>query len=96
MDSGELLRLRDRLLELAAQPAWQDLMELLDGQLAHAERVSRNVERWQPRGLDGLIQHQAREGHTVGFLKGLTEIRYVVDRVQRMAAEVERALDETG
>jgi hypothetical protein len=93
MDTEDLLRLRDWLQDVAAMPGWERLMALLDAESARAERVSSHVERWQPRGLDALIQHQAMEGHTVGYMKGLAAIRRVVERVQTTARAVEAAQD---
>jgi hypothetical protein len=95
LDTEDLLRLRDWLQDVSAMPGWERLMALLDAERARAERVSAHVERWQPRGLDALIQHQALEGHTVGYLKGLDQIRHVIDKVQRTAEALERALDES-
>jgi hypothetical protein len=95
LETDELLRLNDWLQDVSEMPGWQRLMELLDAEAMRAQRVAAHVERWQPRGMDGLIKHQAAEGHTVGFLKGLGEIRTVVDRVERLAADVARALDQS-
>lgn len=94
LETDDLLRLRDWLRDVAAMPGWERLMALLDAERARAERVSAHVDRWQPRGLDALIQHHGMEGHTIGYLKGLDSIRHVIDKVQRTADAIERALDE--
>lgn len=95
LDTEDLLRLRDWLQDVSAMPGWERLMALLDAERARSERVSSHVGRWQPRGLDALIQHQAFEAHTVGYLKGLDSIRHVIDKVQRVGERVEEALRES-
>lgn len=93
MESEDLFRLRDHLRELRQAPGWAMLVELVQVQHERSEKLAVHRGPWTPQGLDGLIRADAAAGHVSGYLKGLDAMAGIIDKVERISADVETALE---